>query len=333
MVHTGLIFRQIDYFCTSHLTGVAQLVEHRSPKPSVGRSSRSSRASRIIAAFFVPDPKGLCSYVPKVSHVLFFWLLTALNTLKYPFLCNKNGMKAELFIPCFIDQLYPDTAVNVFRILKRAGVEVTYNPEQTCCGQPAFNSGFTQEASSLAYKFIDDFHGAKTIVTPSASCAAYIRQYYAGLLKEDPTRLQTFETLKPGIFELSDFLVNVLKVKSFDAEFPHRVTYHDSCSALRHYGIKEEPRILLREVQGLELIEMKDTEVCCGFGGTFSAKFKHISTAMTAKKVENAIGAGVRYIVSSEASCLMNMESYIRKQKLPIQTIHLADVIGCFRDQ
>jgi L-lactate dehydrogenase complex protein LldE len=256
----------------------------------------------------------------------------ARNPPKYPFLCNKNGMKADLFIPCFIDQLYPDTAASVIRILKRAGVEVGYNPEQTCCGQPAFNSGFTKKASRLATKFIDDFQGANTIVTPSASCAAYIRQYYAGLLKEDQGRLKSFETIRPGIYELSDFLVNVLKITSFDAEFPHRVTYHDSCSALRHYGIREEPRALLREVMGLELIEMKDTEVCCGFGGTFSAKFTHISTAMTAKKVENALATGARYIVSSEASCLMNMESYIRKQKLPIQTIHLADVIGRFRD-
>lgn len=241
-------------------------------------------------------------------------------------------MKADLFIPCFIDQLYPDTAANVVRILKRAGVEVHYNPEQTCCGQPAFNSGFTKEASKLAYKFVDDFRDASAIVTPSASCAAYIRQYYARLLKDDPNRLQSFEMFKPGIFELSDFLVNILKVTSFEAKFPHRVTYHDSCSALRHYGIREEPRLLLGHVNGLELVEMKDTEVCCGFGGTFSAKFTHISTAMTAQKVENAIASGAEFIVSSEASCLMNMESYIRKQQLPIKTIHLADVIGCFRD-
>lgn len=241
-------------------------------------------------------------------------------------------MKADLFIPCFIDQLYPDTAVNVFRILKRAGVEVHYNPEQTCCGQPAYNSGFAGEASKLASKFIDDFRGASTIVTPSASCAAYIRQYYSRLLKDDPSRLQSFEILKSGIFELSDFLVNVLKITSFDAFFPHRVTYHDSCSALRHYGIREEPRLLLSQVKGLDLVEMQDTEVCCGFGGTFSAKFTHISTAMTAKKVENAFATGAEFIVSSEASCLMNLESYIRKQKLPVKTIHLADVIGRFSD-
>jgi len=132
------------------------------------------------------------------------------------------------------------------------------------------------------------------------------------------------------IFELSDFLVNRLKFVDFGAEFAHNVTFHDSCAGLREYGIKSEPRLLLEKVKGLNLIEMDDLETCCGFGGTFAAKFHHISTAMTEQKVENALITGAEYIVSTEASCLMNMESYIKKQKMPIKTIHLADVLASF---
>jgi L-lactate dehydrogenase complex protein LldE len=129
------------------------------------------------------------------------------------------------------------------------------------------------------------------------------------------------------VYELSDFLVNVLQKTAFGAIFPHKVTYHDACSALREYGIRSEPRLLLNKVKDLELVEMKDTETCCGFGGTFAAKFIHISTAMTAQKVEHAMESGAEYIVSTEASCLLNMESYIKKQKLPVKTIHLADIL------
>jgi L-lactate dehydrogenase complex protein LldE len=245
------------------------------------------------------------------------------------YLCAKfNLMIVDLFIPCFIDQFYPATAFNVIKVLQKAGVEVRYNPEQTCCGQPAFNSGHWSEARKLAGKFLDDFSDAKIIVGPSASCTAYIRNYYSRLFEGNPELMERYNILRSNIFEFSDFLVNVVKVTSISSCFSHKVTYHDACSALREYGLTREPRILLNEVKGIELIEMEDTETCCGFGGTFATKFKHISTAMTAQKVEKAMATGVEYIVSSEASCLMNMESYIRKQKLPIKTIHLADVLA-----
>ncbi len=286
-------------FVTYPHTGVAQLVEHRSPKPSVGRSSRSSRAkSRNIAAFFLL------------------------------FLHKAFYMTADLFIPCFIDQFYPQTAHSVVRILEYAGVTVRYNPEQTCCGQPAFNSGHWREARGLALKFLHDFSDADTIVSPSASCTAYIRNYYHRLTDHDQKLQEKFSTLKNSIYELSDFLVNILEKDDFGAEFPYRVTWHDACSALREYGIREEPRILLRKVRRLTLAEMADTETCCGFGGTFAAKFHHISGAMTEQKVENALATGAEYIASTEASCLMNMESYIRRKGLPLKTIHLADILA-----
>jgi len=236
-------------------------------------------------------------------------------------------MKVNLFIPCFIDQFYPQTASNVVKLLEATDVEVHYNPEQTCCGQPAFNSGHWKEARMLAVKFMDDFEDARFIVGPSASCTGFIRNYYPRLLAGNDDLLFRFEQLHNKIYELSDFLVNIIQKTNFGASFPHKVTYHDACSALREYGIKREPRLLLGKVKGIELMEMKDTETCCGFGGTFAAKFTHISTAMTAQKVEHALASGAEYIVSTEASCLLNMESYIKKQKLPVKTIHLADIL------
>lgn len=237
-------------------------------------------------------------------------------------------MKADLFVPCFIDQLYPTTAFSTMKLLRHCGVEVHYNPEQTCCGQPAYNSGYREEARALALKFMRDFERAETIVTPSASCAAYIRNHYHRLLEGDTRETERFGQLRPRIFELTDFLVHELQQTDFGAVFPHKVTWHDSCSALREYGIREEPRLLLSQVKDLKLAEMEETESCCGFGGTFMVKFKHISTAMTQQKVEHALATGAEYIVSTEASCLMNIDSYLRKNRIPLQTIHIADILA-----
>lgn len=237
-------------------------------------------------------------------------------------------MQVDVFIPCFIDQFYPETAESFVRILEKAGCKINYNPEQTCCGQPAFNSGYWKEARTVATKFLNDFDKADIIVAPSASCTGFIKNYYHKLFEEDKKLLERSEEIKTRVYEFSDFLVNHLGVADLGAEFEHKVTFHDSCAGLREYGIKEEPRKLLSNVKGLELIEMDKLDTCCGFGGTFAAKFHHISTAMTEQKVEIAMETGAEYIVSTEASCLMNMEAYIRKQKLPIKTIHLVDILA-----
>ncbi|MEA3446674.1 MAG: (Fe-S)-binding protein [Bacteroidota bacterium] len=236
-------------------------------------------------------------------------------------------MVVDLFIPCFIDHLYPDTAFNVVKVLEKAGVEVSYNPNQTCCGQPSFNSGYWDTTRELAEKFINDFDGTNLIVGPSASCVGFIKNYYAEILNEKEAR-KFDQFVKPRLFEFSDFLVNHINYTDFGATFRHKVTYHDACSALREYGIKEEPRKLLSNVEGLELVEMEASDVCCGFGGTFSVKHKHISSAMVEQKVEYALDTGAEYIVSTESSCLLNIESYSKKQKLPIKIIHLADVLA-----
>ena len=237
-------------------------------------------------------------------------------------------MDIQLFIPCFIDQLYPQTAFNTIQILEKAGCKVHYNPKQTCCGQPAFNSGYRKEAAKLAQKFLVDFNADLPVVSPSGSCTGYIKRHYQNILKDKPKLLQQFEQMKDLIYELSDFLVNILHVEQLGASFPHRVCYHDSCAALREYGIKDEPRRLLAQVKGLELIEMKESEACCGFGGTFAVKNSAISTAMADKKVQNAIATGAEFIVSTEASCLMNINAYCAKQKIPIKGIHLVDVLA-----
>ena len=237
-------------------------------------------------------------------------------------------MKVDVFIPCFIDQFYPETAFNFIKVLKMADCEVQYNPEQTCCGQPSFNSGYWKETKTLAIKFLNDFNSAEIIVAPSASCTGFIKNYYQKVFADDSALLSKVSDIKPRIFEFSDFLVNHIQKVDFGSVFNHRVTFHDSCAGLREYGIKKEPRILLENVNGLELIEMEKLDTCCGFGGTFAAKFHSISTAMTEQKVEHALKTGAEYIVSTEASCLMNIEAYIKKQKLPIKTIHLADVLA-----
>lgn len=236
-------------------------------------------------------------------------------------------MTIDLFIPCFVDQIYPETGMNMLKILKKAGVEVHYNPEQTCCGQMAFNSGFRDEAKELGNKFIKDFPHERPIVGPSASCVGYVRNYYHDLFHNTANHLE-YKRLVRNIFEVSDFLVNQIKFTDFGASFPHKVTYHDSCAGLREYGLKQEGRLLLSKVKGLELVEMQDTHVCCGFGGTFSVKHEPISTAMAEQKVQHAIETGAEYIVSTDLSCLMHQNSYAQKHKLPIKVIHLVDILA-----
>ncbi len=236
-------------------------------------------------------------------------------------------MIVDIFIPCFIDQIYPETGLNMIKILKKLDIEVHYNQEQTCCGQIAFNGGFWDEAKAMGEKFINDFPNNRPIVTPTASCAGMVRNYYPELFHNTALHNECRQVQK-NIFEFTEFLVKVLKVTDLGAEFNAKVTYHDSCAALREIRIKDEPRQLLSNVKGLELIEMKDNEVCCGFGGTFSVKHTSISSAMAEQKVLNAIDTGAEYIVSTDLSCLMHQASYAKKKKLPIKIIHLIDVLA-----
>jgi len=235
--------------------------------------------------------------------------------------------EVDLFIPCFIDQFYPQTGFNMVKVLEKAGVKVHYNEAQTCCGQFAFNSGHWDEAKKLGEKFIRDFSRNRPVVGPSASCIGYVHNNFDELFYNSAFH-NDYKLLQRNIYEITDFLVNVMQVTDLGSVFEHKVTYHDSCAALREYGLKEEPRILLRKIKGLELIEMQDTDVCCGFGGTFAIKFEPISAAMAEQKVHNALETGAEYIVSSDSSCLMHQQGYIDKHKLPLKTAHIVDVLA-----
>ena len=236
-------------------------------------------------------------------------------------------MKVQLFIPCFIDQLYPQVAFNTVKVLEKAGCTVAYNTQQTCCGQPAFNAGFWSESKDVCTKFVQDFDGADYIVSPSASCAGFIRNNY-GKLFENNAFQSPAKKVSSQIFELSEFLVKILGITDLGASFNGKVTFHDSCAGLRECNIKAEPRALLSQVAGLELVEMNDTETCCGFGGSFAVKYDTISVAMADQKIDNAIATEAEFIISTDMSCLMHLDGRVNHNGQQIKVIHLADILA-----
>jgi L-lactate dehydrogenase complex protein LldE len=235
-------------------------------------------------------------------------------------------MKVQLFIPCVVDQLYPQTAFNMVKVLEKGCCDVGYNTNQTCCGQPAFNAGFWDEAKSVASKFIKDFDTADYIVAPSASCVGFVRNYYTQLF-ENSSKHNLVKNLTGRLFEFSEFLTKVLKIDNYGAQLNVKATYHDSCAALRECKIKEGPRSLLQKVKGLDLVEMDETETCCGFGGTFAVKFENISNAMADQKIGHALQTGATHIISTDLSCLMHLQGIITKKAIPLTTMHIADVL------
>lgn len=236
-------------------------------------------------------------------------------------------MDVQLFIPCFIDQLYPQTAFNMIKVLEKAGCSVDYNADQTCCGQPAFNAGFREESKEVCTKFIRDFKGTEYVVVPSASCVGFVRNYYRKMF-DNSSLHNEIKDLQKRVVEFSEFMVNVIKVTDVGASLNTRATYHDSCAALRECNIKQEPRTLLSNVKGLELIEMADVETCCGFGGSFAVKFEPISIGMADQKVINARNTGAECIISTDHSCLMHLDGYIKHKGHNLQTMHIADVLA-----
>ena len=225
-------------------------------------------------------------------------------------------MKVHLFIPCFVDQLYPDTAFNVVKLLERVGCQVIYNEEQTCCGQPGWNAGDKPAAGALAQKLIGEFADCDYVVLPSGSCAGMIKTHYAELLDDSPLWQSRAAALSARTYELSDFLVSVLKVATVPGQYRGCVTYHDACSGLRELGIKAQPRQLLGLLPGLRLAEMADCETCCGFGGAFSVKFGDISAKMADSKCEHVQQMvqqqGASAVVLGDLGCMLNIEGRLR---------------------
>ena len=236
--------------------------------------------------------------------------------------------RVALFITCLADQFFPQVGECAADVLRRLGVEVIFNPAQTCCGQPAFNTGYREEARAVAARMLDLFDGADYVVAPSGSCTTMVRVFYPELFAEDAGRLEKVERLRRRLFEFSEFLVKVLKVEDVGASFHGRVTYHDSCHLLRELGIESEPRRLIRAVRGIEFVEMQDYRLCCGFGGTFSVKFPEVSVAMGEDKIRAATEAGAEYLVANDSGCLMHLAGVIHRQGLPVRTMHLAELLA-----
>ena len=237
---------------------------------------------------------------------------------------------ADLFVTCIIDQLYPEVGVSVVKVLRRLGVTVGFPKDQTCCGQPVYNTGFTEEARTLAKRVLEQFRESEYVVVPSGSCAATIRVFYLELFADVPTLLAEAKALAAKTYEFSEFLVKVLGVEdaaACGAEYQGTAAYHPSCHMLREVEVREEPKKLLRSVPGLEEKELAGAEICCGFGGTFSVKFPHISEGMVADKIANVQASGADTLVSCDMSCLMNISGALNRQGSDVKVRHLAQIL------
>lgn len=235
-------------------------------------------------------------------------------------------MKVSLLVTCLGDALFPDVGVATVRLLRRLGVAVDFPEAQTCCGQPHFNSGYHDDARELARHTLRTFDNGQTVVVPSGSCAAMIKLEYPHLFHEDPIWLRRAEDMARRTHELSDFLVNVLKVEDVGARYEGRVTYHMACH-LRGLGLRMEPERLLRRVKGLEYVPLERADECCGFGGSFAVRYPGISGAMVEDKAGFIEKAGVSAVVATDAGCLMNIAGCLRRRGSSVRALHLAQVL------
>ena len=247
---------------------------------------------------------------------------------------SSATVKASLFVTCIIDQFFPEVGESTVRLLRRLGVDVDFPAGQTCCGQTAFNPGFWSDAKPLAKRFLKTFAGDRYIVTPSGSCASMVRVFYSELLHDDPELLEVARAIGPRVYELSEFIVDVLGVTDVapepDPAAAHtgcKVTYHEACHLRRELGALTQPRALIEAVQGVELVEMAQSEVCCGFGGTFAVKYADISGAMLQDKLDNISATGADFVVACDSSCLMQIGGGLQKQGIGVRPLHLAQLL------
>lgn len=238
-------------------------------------------------------------------------------------------MKVSLFITCLVDQLCPNVGISTVDVLRRAGCEVVFDERQTCCGQPAFNTGYRREARKFAKRFIKIFEetDADYIVSPSGSCTAMVR-HFRELFPEDEEWRERAEKIAAKTYEFTGFLVNILKMEDTGASFSGRITWHDACHGLRDLGLREEPRKLLKNVKDAEFVEMENADVCCGFGGTFSVKYPEISAGMLDNKIEAIERSGADTVISCDASCLMQIGGRLSRLGSKVKTMHLAEVLA-----
>ncbi|HUS06594.1 MAG TPA: (Fe-S)-binding protein [Bryobacteraceae bacterium] len=236
--------------------------------------------------------------------------------------------KVAIFVTCIVDQVFPNVGMAMATVLERLGYSIDFPSAQTCCGQPAFNSGFRDDVRKVAIHFLNVFRDSEYIVVPSGSCTSMIVHHFAELFEDDAFRLAEVQKLKPRVWEFSKFLLEVAQVDDVGARLAAVATYHDSCHALRELQIKDGPRRLLAKVKGLELREMEIAEECCGFGGTFSVKFGEVSGGMARTKIASIQSTGADLVISIDSSCLMQLQGAIHRAGLPIRTMHLAEVLA-----
>jgi L-lactate dehydrogenase complex protein LldE len=236
--------------------------------------------------------------------------------------------RVSLFVTCIVDQLFPQVGIAMTQVLERLGFQIDFPSMQTCCGQPAFNSGYPAEAGTVARHFLETFRQSEYIVVPSGSCTSMIKHHFADVFANDPKMLDLAQSTAPRVWEFSQFLMEVAGVDDVGARFNGVVTYHDSCHSLREMHIKDGPRKLLSKVRGLTLREMEPAEECCGFGGTFSVKFPEVSGGMARTKIESILKTEAGTVVSVDSSCLMQIQGAIDRARLPIRTMHLAEILA-----
>jgi L-lactate dehydrogenase complex protein LldE len=243
-------------------------------------------------------------------------------------------MRASLFITCYNDTLYPETGRAVLALLERLGVEVSFEPRQTCCGQMHANTGFRPEAFSQARRFVNLYRDVEQVVIPSSSCVAMMREQYPTLFDElgDETLRREFRALIPRVYELSEFLVDRLQAEDVGAYFPHRVAYHASCHGLRQLELGDRPYRLLAKVRGMELAPLANSDRCCGFGGTFSVKNAEVSSAMLSTKLEDVLATRAEYLTGLDNSCLMHLGGAMHRQYAGMRTIHMAQILAATAD-
>jgi L-lactate dehydrogenase complex protein LldE len=235
----------------------------------------------------------------------------------------------QLMVTCIIDTLYPETGEAVVRVLQKAGVEVSFPPRQTCCGQPAFNAGLRKEARMMAIQTIRAFEPYPgPVVVPSGSCAAMIRHSYAELFTDDPVWLPRALELAKRTFELTEFLVDRLGVIDLGAEYQGRITYHSSCHLLRGLSVDSQPKRMLAAVRGAELVELPETSDCCGFGGVFSVEHPEVSAAMLERKLNNIEASGAPIVVACDAGCVTHINGGLHRQHKSQRAVHIADILG-----
>ena len=240
---------------------------------------------------------------------------------------DSPGPKVSLFVTCVIDQLYPQVGESVVRVLRRQGVDVDFPRDQTCCGQPLFNSGFTRRARGLARRVLKSFANGRDVVVPSGSCASMIRVNYAELFRGDEELERQSRELGERTYEFSEYVFRVLGVTNVGARYDGRVTYHPSCHAMRELGVSSEPRALLGAVEGVRFTQLPQAETCCGFGGAFAVKYPHISEALVNDKINNVLTTEADVLVGSDMSCLMHIGGALSRKGLDVDVMHLAQLL------